>query len=273
MVTVIDVASRKVRRRDPGRRRAGGHGRQPRRQDRGQHLRDHQHGALHRHRRPTRSPTTCWSTSGRASPSSPPTTPRSGCQPEIGGTVSVIDNATREVKHKITLRDPGRARRRRSSRSASGSPRTAARPSWRSGRPTGSRWSTPRPTRSRTTCWSASGSGSSPSRPTRSSSTRTNGVSNDISVIDVENDEVIKSVPVGSFPGASPSRTEAPAARLGWCADARRATRDARYGGAQPDWREPAGTTDLQRRAPSGRWPEAARTTEGYDLKSSLTRT
>ena len=47
----------------------------------GQHLRDHQHGAFHRHRRPTRSSTTCWSTSGRASPSSPPTTPRSGSRP------------------------------------------------------------------------------------------------------------------------------------------------------------------------------------------------
>ena len=37
-------------RRDPGRHRARGHGHQPGRQGPGQHLRDHQHGAFHRHR-------------------------------------------------------------------------------------------------------------------------------------------------------------------------------------------------------------------------------
>ena len=36
----------------------------------------------------------------------------------------------------------------------------------------------------------------------------TNGVSNDISVIDVDNLEVMKSVKVGAIPGASPSRTD-----------------------------------------------------------------
>ena len=38
--------------RGRGRRRAGRHGPEPGREDTGQHLRDHQHGALHRHRFP-----------------------------------------------------------------------------------------------------------------------------------------------------------------------------------------------------------------------------
>ena len=90
---------------------------------------------------------------------------------EIGGTVSVIDNATREIKQKIDF-------------AIAGVPDEALQPvgvritedrswpSWRWGLPTGWRWSTPRPTRSRTTCWSASASGSSRSARTRSSSTR-----------------------------------------------------------------------------------------------------
>ena len=89
---------------------------------------------------------------------------------EIGGTVSVIDNASREVKHKITFAIPGvpdEAIQPVGVRITS----DRAKPSSHSARPTGSRWSTRRATRSRTTCWSASASGSSRSRPTRSSST------------------------------------------------------------------------------------------------------
>ena len=48
-VTMVDMEKRTRDRRGAGRRRAGGHGHQPRRQDPGQHLRDHQHGAFHRH--------------------------------------------------------------------------------------------------------------------------------------------------------------------------------------------------------------------------------
>ena len=88
---------------------------------------------------------------------------------EIGGTVSVIDPAKHEVKHKITLRDsrhaqrgdpagrhphhPGRQDRLR--RARAGQPRRRDRRR--------------RPTRCRSICWSASGSGRWPSRPTRSS--------------------------------------------------------------------------------------------------------
>ena len=59
--------------RGGGRRRAGGRRHQPRRQDRGGDLGDHQHGPFHRHRAVSRSPTTCWSGRGRASPNSRPT--------------------------------------------------------------------------------------------------------------------------------------------------------------------------------------------------------
>ena len=65
-VTVIDVATRKAGRRNPGRRRAGGHGGQPGRQDRRQHLRNDQHGASHRLRDAQGSSPTCSSTRVRA---------------------------------------------------------------------------------------------------------------------------------------------------------------------------------------------------------------
>ena len=67
--------------RGAGRRRARRHGRKPGRQDRGQHVRDHEHGAFHRHRDASRSSRTCWSTAGRASPSSRPTARSSASRP------------------------------------------------------------------------------------------------------------------------------------------------------------------------------------------------
>ena len=67
--------------RDPRRRGAGGHGHQPGRQAAGQHLRDHQHGPLHRHRHARDRSTTSWSTAGRASPSSRPTARSCGSAP------------------------------------------------------------------------------------------------------------------------------------------------------------------------------------------------
>ena len=148
----------------------------------------------------TRSPTTCWSTSARASPSSPADDAEVWVSAEIGGTVSVIDNASAPGQAQDHLRDPGRARRGDPAGRRADHERPHRAPSWRSGRPTGWRWSTPRPTRSRTICWSASASGSSPSRPDEKFLYSTNGVSNDISVIDVENLEVIKSVAVGRLP-------------------------------------------------------------------------
>ncbi len=119
---------------------------------------------------------------------------------EIGGTVSVIDNATRAVKHKIAFEIPGvpdrvdPAGRRRDHEA------TAPRRSSRSGRPTGSRWSTPRRYEVEDyllvgqRVWQLAFS------PDEKFLYTTNGVSNDISVIDVEGDKVTKSVAVGSFP-------------------------------------------------------------------------
>ncbi len=52
LVTVIDIERRADDQRDPGRRRARGHGGEPRWRDHRQHLRDHQHGAFHRRREP-----------------------------------------------------------------------------------------------------------------------------------------------------------------------------------------------------------------------------
>ncbi len=98
------------------------------------------------------------------------------------------------------LRDSPACAPNRSSRSACASPPTARRPMWRWGRPTASRWSTPRPTRSRNTFWSASASGSWLSRRTRRQIISTNGVSNDITFIDVATDEPMQSVTVGALP-------------------------------------------------------------------------
>ena len=50
LVSVVDIESRSIRAENPGGRRTRGHGRQPRRQDRGQYLGDHQYGPFHRHR-------------------------------------------------------------------------------------------------------------------------------------------------------------------------------------------------------------------------------
>ena len=166
--------------RDPRRRRAGGHGHQPGRQAAGQHLRDHQHGALHRHRHPRRSSTTCWSTAGRAWRSSRRTAAQVWVSAEIGGTVTVIDAETRKILAKISFEIPGvnadaiqpvGVRDHRNGKLAfvalgPGQPRRCDRYHDVQGR--------------RTICWSASGSGSSPSRPTRSCCSPPTAVSNDV---------------------------------------------------------------------------------------------
>ena len=78
IVTIVDIKTRHDHRGGAGRRGARGHGHEPGRQDRRQHLRDDEHGPLHRHRRPTRSSPTCSSTPARASPSTRTTAPRCG---------------------------------------------------------------------------------------------------------------------------------------------------------------------------------------------------
>ena len=80
---------------DPGRRRAGGHGRQPRRQVGWSTPPRPPTWPTSSTPTPTRSPTTSWSTSARASPSGPSDDAEVWVSAEIGGTVSVIDNATR----------------------------------------------------------------------------------------------------------------------------------------------------------------------------------
>ena len=54
-----------------------------------------------------RSPTTCWSTRRPRFAEFTPDGTEVWVSAEIGGTVSVIDNATREVKKKITFEIPG----------------------------------------------------------------------------------------------------------------------------------------------------------------------
>jgi PQQ-dependent catabolism-associated beta-propeller protein len=118
---------------------------------------------------------------------------------EIGGTVSVIDNATRQIKHKVTFEVPG-------------VPSEAL-------QPVGVRI-----TDDRTLAFVALGPANRVAvvdaqtfevkeylltgqrvwqlafSPDEKFIYSTNGVSNDISVIDVENLEVVKSVPVGQLP-------------------------------------------------------------------------
>ena len=86
----------------------------------------------------SRSSTTCWSTSARALPSGPPTA-QVWVTAEIGGTVSVIDNATRQIKHKIGFEVPGVPRRSDPAGRRARSPRTRKWRSWRSDPPIVSR--------------------------------------------------------------------------------------------------------------------------------------
>ena len=88
---------------------------------------------------------------------------------EIGGTVCGDRHRDARGNAQDRLRDPGPARRGDPAGRHRHHRATARRPLWRSARRTASPSSTPRPTRSRNICWSASASGSWPSRPTRSS--------------------------------------------------------------------------------------------------------
>ena len=81
LVTAIDVETRSIRAEIPVGIEPEGMGISPDGKVRGQHLRDHQHGAFHRHRDATRSSPTCWWTSARASPSSPATASCSTSRP------------------------------------------------------------------------------------------------------------------------------------------------------------------------------------------------
>ena len=81
LVTAIDVETRSIRAEIPVGIEPEGMGISPDGKFAGQHLRDHQHGAFHRHRDAPRSSPTCSSTSARASPSSPGTASSSTSRP------------------------------------------------------------------------------------------------------------------------------------------------------------------------------------------------
>ena len=77
---------------------------------------------------------------------------------------------------------------------------TASGRSWRSGPPTGSRWSTRKTFEVEDYLLTGQRVWQLALSPDEKFLYSTNGISNDISVIDVENLEVIKSVPVGRLP-------------------------------------------------------------------------
>ena len=119
---------------------------------------------------------------------------------EIGGTVSVIDPVKREVKKKITFEIAGLAARKRSSRSASISRATARPPLSRSARPTASRWSTPTTYKVKKYLLVGQRVWHMAFTPDEKYLFTTNGVSNDVSVIDVAALRVIKTIQVGELP-------------------------------------------------------------------------
>ncbi|MGD9512050.1 MAG: PQQ-dependent catabolism-associated beta-propeller protein, partial [Geminicoccaceae bacterium] len=118
---------------------------------------------------------------------------------EIGGTVSVIDNATRQIKHKISFEVPGVPREalqavgvrvdkdRKHAFVALG-------PANRVAVVDAQTFEVEKYLLVGQRVWQLAFS------PDEKFLYTTNGVSNDVSVIDVENLEVIKSVPVGAYP-------------------------------------------------------------------------
>ena len=139
---------------------------QPGRQDPDQYLRDHQHGAFHRHRdAPDRR-----QCAGRCAAA------LCRVQARQLRIVGVVGDRRHRVDHRSrqTHRLPARSAStfpacgaRRSSRSASASPRTARPLSLRLAPPTALRSSMPPPIRSPNIFWSASGSGTWPSPRTK----------------------------------------------------------------------------------------------------------
>ena len=200
LLTAIDVKTRKAITQFPGRRRAGGRGGQP--------------GRRRWSSTPPRRPAWRISSTGgrrkssptfssprvRASPNSSRTAPSFGCPPrsaarsrssirsrrssrrrsafEVPGLRKEADPAGRNPLH---LRRQARLRRARARQ-----PRRGHRRRDQGGRSNISS--------------SASGSGTSRSRPDDKLLLTTNGVSNDVSVIDVGALKVLKSIAVGSYP-------------------------------------------------------------------------
>ena len=198
MVTVIDVADAEDARPDPDRRGAGRDGRQPRRKDDRQYIRNHQHGALLRFRhaqdggeRVGRRPSARCSVQADGS--------EVWVSSELGGTVSVIDPEKHVVTHKIEFAVQGLR--------AEGI------------QPVGIRF-----TKDDATAFVALGPANRVAvidtktytvkkyllvgqrvwqmafTPDGKYLLTTNGLSNDVSVIDVASLEVVKSIPVGRLP-------------------------------------------------------------------------
>ena len=120
---------------------------------------------------------------------------------EVGGTVAVIDPVeARRSSRRSPSKFPA-CRKRRSSRSAFPSRRTASAPFVALG--PANRVAVDRrrdARRSRNICSSASASGIWRFTPDEKYLLTANGVSNDVSVIDVASLKVVKSIPVGAFP-------------------------------------------------------------------------
>ena len=132
-------------------------------------------------------------------PSSPPTIRRVWVSAEIGGTVAVIDNASREITHKITFEIPGvpaEAIQPVSVRVLSDRSKAyvALGPSNRIAVIDAQTYEVIDYLLVGQRVWQLAFS------PDEKFIFSTNGVSNDISVIDVEADKVTKSIAVGSFP-------------------------------------------------------------------------
>ena len=143
----------------------------PGRQVHGQHLRDDQHGAFHRH--PTHEITANVLVDSRPRFAEfKPDGSEVWVSAEVGGTVSVIDTATPRGEEQDHLRDPGLARRGDPAGRHQDHQGRQEGLSSRSARRTGWRWSTRDLRGGEIRAGRPAGRGSSPSRPTRRPSSR-----------------------------------------------------------------------------------------------------
>ena len=200
MVSVVDMATRKRARRRAGRRRAGGHGDQPGRQDADQHVRNNQHGAFHRSRRRASSSASVLVDSRPRFAAFKHDNSELWVSSEVGGTVSIID----PVKHVVIGKSPIR----RARPAQRGDP--AGRHQYHQGRQDRLRRARAGQPRRRSRCqkptkvkkyllvgqrvWHMAFT------PDQKYLLTTNGLTNDVSVIDVAALKVIKSIQVGQQP-------------------------------------------------------------------------
>ena len=104
-VTIIDRRKARPHRRDPGRRRAGGHGASARTARSWSTRPRPPTWRISSTPRRARSSPTCWSMRGRALPSSSATAPKCGYRPRSAAPCRVIDPVKREVTRQDHLQD------------------------------------------------------------------------------------------------------------------------------------------------------------------------